>query len=229
MPVCAPPPFAPAHACAADARWRAHDLLRLDALPHADGEPDWVRDAWTRAPFAVVRRAAAAAGFVAVGVRGTSRAERYGTWARSDDVAEAVAPEDLAHRLPAGSRASLPAFALLDALREDIRSLQGLHWGPTGSAGFELAAGVPAVTPASDLDLLIRTPDQLPRIAAAGLLDALEARARRAGIRIDVQLDTPAGGVALAEWAAGRARVLARGPHGARLVDDPWTAAPAAC
>jgi phosphoribosyl-dephospho-CoA transferase len=54
------------------------------------------------------------------------------------------------------------------------------------------------------------------------LLDRLQALAQRIGIRVDVQLETPAGGVALAEWAAGKARVMVRHASGPQLIADPW-------
>jgi phosphoribosyl-dephospho-CoA transferase len=223
MQTCAAPPFAPDSALPCDARWRAHDLLRLRRLPHRDGEPEWLREAFLRTPFAVVRRAAAAPGFVAVGMRGTGRAQRFGTWVEADDIVEAIAPEDFAASWPAAiGRRALPAFATLDVLRLEAVTLRALCWGPTGSAGFELATQMPTVTIMSDLDLLIRTPDQLSREFAVQLLTELQAYALRAGSRVDIQLETPAGGVALAEWAAGKARVMVRHSQGPRLVADPW-------
>ncbi|HEX3639276.1 MAG TPA: malonate decarboxylase holo-ACP synthase, partial [Paraburkholderia sp.] len=56
MQVCAAPPFAADHALSRDARWRPHDLLRLQRLRQFEGEPAWVRATFERAPYAVVRR-----------------------------------------------------------------------------------------------------------------------------------------------------------------------------
>jgi phosphoribosyl-dephospho-CoA transferase len=50
------------------------------------------------------------------------------------------------------------------------------------------------------------------------LLQLLERRA----CRVDLQLETPLGGVALGEWAGGAARVLVKTAEGPRLVSDPW-------
>jgi phosphoribosyl-dephospho-CoA transferase len=226
MPLCAAPPFAASAADSAlhgEVRWQAHDLLRLRRLPAFDGEPEWLRAAFAKAPFAVVRRAPAAPGFIAIGVRGTGRAQRYGTWAETVDVEAAIAPEDLAVSMPLDAeRRALPAFALYATLRDHARSLDAFAWGPTGSAGFELVSGLPTVSTTSDLDLLIRTPRTLSRERAAQMLRELDTHAQQAGIRLDVQLDTPAGGVALAEWAAGKARMMARHARGPRLVADPW-------
>ncbi|NPT60391.1 malonate decarboxylase holo-ACP synthase [Paraburkholderia elongata] len=231
MQVCAAPPFAADHALSCDARWRPHDLLRLSRLPLFDGEPAWVRGSFERAPYAVVRRALAADGFVAVGLRGVERSQRYGTWAHLDDIEAAVPPEALARRSPLAERNALPAFAALAALQRDAvggdtaGALAGFVWGPTGSTGFELATQAPTVTFSSDLDLLIRAPERLSRDTAIQLLNHLQAIAQRAGIRVDAQLETPAGGVALAEWAADKARVMARHARGPLLVTDPWAQA----
>jgi phosphoribosyl-dephospho-CoA transferase len=227
METCAAPPFAAGGERLCDARWQPHDLLRLRRLHRLDGEPDWVRHAFARAPFAVVRRAVAAPGFVAIGVRGNGRAQRYGTWAKAGDIEAALAPEDFAASLPADTeRCTLPAFALLAVLRHETGCLRAFSWGPTGSAGFELATHLPAVTVTSDLDLLMRAPDKLSRETATRILTELQTHAQHAGIRVDVQLETPAGGIALAEWATGKARVMARHAQGPRLVADPWAAAP---
>jgi phosphoribosyl-dephospho-CoA transferase len=209
------------HAC-----WRPHDLLRLRRLPVRDGEPAWVREAFLLAPFAVVRRALPAADFsVAVGIRGTNRSQRYGTWIQDADVEFAVPPEALAVREPAPRRELLPAFAVLAELRRAPGSLERYAWGPAGSVGFELATGVPTATGSSDLDLLIRAPERIDHATAECLLSELLALAQRTSVRVDAQLETPAGGVALAELAAGKSHVMARANNGASLVADPWAAA----
>ncbi|HEY4350262.1 MAG TPA: malonate decarboxylase holo-ACP synthase [Paraburkholderia sp.] len=206
------------------ARWRPHDVLRLRRLPVLDGEPAWVREAFLHAPFAVVRRASSASGFVAVGIRGANRAQRYGTWVEDEDVEFAVSPEALVERDPASARECLPAFSVLAELRRSPCSLGQFVWGPAGSVGFELATALPTATGSSDLDLLIRAPERLDHAAAGRLLSELLALAQRAGVRIDAQLETPAGGVALAELAGGKRQVMARANTGASLVTDPWTA-----
>ncbi|QCP54972.1 malonate decarboxylase holo-ACP synthase [Trinickia violacea] len=223
---CALPPWTANAPVTPDGRWRAHDLLKLRRLPELPGEPAWVRSAFARAPFAVVRRAESAAGFVAIGVRGAERNARYGTWAEAADIEAVIAPEDLAGMLPTIDRAPYPVYKILNAVRQ-TRCLSAFIWGPTGSAGFELATGLPTVTSSSDLDLLVRTPTLLSMDTARALLDELTAHATRAGTRIDVQLETPAGGVALAEFASTKARVLARSAQGPRLVADPWATAEA--
>jgi len=93
----------------------------------------------------------------------------------------------------------------------------GLAWGPTGSVGFELATGTAVAGPASDLDVVIRAPELWSLARARELADDLA----RLPVRVDMQLDTPSGAVALAEYARG-GRVLLRTPDGPKLVNDPW-------
>ncbi|MEX3950473.1 malonate decarboxylase holo-ACP synthase [Paraburkholderia sp. EG287B] len=225
MRVCAAPPFAADAPRVDDARWRAHDLLRIARHTPSGDEPDWVREALARAPWVVVRRTCAAAGFVAVGVRGSVRSERFGTWLNTEDIESSFAPEDLLGLEPLRARRALPAFIALATLRTSAAALRHYVWGPTGSAGFELATGVPTLTASSDLDILIRLPQRVSRTAIESLAQTLAQAASRAGTRIDAQLETPAGGVALAELAAHKPRVLARASSGAQLVSDPWQAA----
>ncbi|MFC6139619.1 malonate decarboxylase holo-ACP synthase [Paraburkholderia silvatlantica] len=225
MHVCAALPFAVDAPRVDDARWRAHDLLRIAHHTPSGDEPDWVRAALARAPWVVVRRTRAAAGFVAVGVRGSVRPERFGTWLHTEDIESSFAPEDLPGVEPLRTRRALPAFIALAALRTSAAPLRNYVWGPTGSAGFELATGVPTLTASSDLDILIRLPQRVSRAAIDALAQTLAQAASRCGTRIDAQLETPAGGVALAELAAHKPRVLARASSGAQLVADPWQAA----
>jgi phosphoribosyl-dephospho-CoA transferase len=156
---------------------------------------------------------------VAVGIRGTERAQRFGAWIDDQDVESIVSPEDLVRVAPAYTRGALPAFVALAALR--VR-LDGFSWGPTGSAGFELATGAPTVRVSSDLDVLVRVSARPAQAVIRSLADVVFSAASQAGTRIDAQIETPAGGVALAELVEGKARVLARANDGPRLVADPW-------
>ncbi len=208
---------------------RAHDLLRVRRLPHLDDEPAWLQAAFARAPFVVVRRAPLAAGSIPVGLRGSARAERVAGWSAPSDIEAAFAPENLLSMLHSTlpQQQALPAFVALAMLRDSSSPLHDFVWGPTGSTGFELASGVATVTPSSDLDLLIRAPRRIERGATArALLQALAEASAAAGTRIDAQLETPAGGVALAEYAADKPRVLVRRIDGPVMLADPWDCRP---
>ncbi|KIL03717.1 phosphoribosyl-dephospho-CoA transferase [Stutzerimonas stutzeri] len=194
---------------------RPHDLLwgMTPAQLPADA-PAWAVAVLAAGQPVVVRRARVAAGLVAVGLRGATRDQRLAALMPVEAIAHRLAPEELL-----GRRATedLPVFRVLAELRPLLDAL-GHAWGVTGSAGFQLATGLPTVHPDSDLDLLLRAERPLPRSEARPLLQLLEGRA----CRVDLQLETPLGGVVLGEWAGGAARVLVKAAEGPRLVSDPW-------
>jgi phosphoribosyl-dephospho-CoA transferase len=101
-----------------------------------------------------------------------------------------------------------------------LLSHRGYRWGPGGSVGFELATGVPTATWSSDLDLVLRRDCRLDANEAAPLLELLAEAAAPA--RVDVIVETPAGGVLLVDLARAPTQVLARTPDGPRLSPDPW-------
>jgi phosphoribosyl-dephospho-CoA transferase len=198
---------------------RPHDLLFArgpDAFRAADERPGWL-DA--QAPL-VVRRERTAPGSAAVGARGLHRNERCKGFIALADVAYIVTPRMLAQRLPARPRSDAsPCIAALHALAPRLDALE-VDWGPAGGAGYWLACGLPVLRATSDLDLLVR----LPRRPHAGTLAALAALQEGQACRIDLQVDTGAGGFALAEYVRGGG-VLLKTDAGPRLVADPWEAA----
>lgn len=202
-----------------------HDLLRLrrhDVLHFDEPPPPWVLLALREVPWVVVRRAVAREDLLPVGVRGDARHLRYAGWVAPEDVERALSPHALRDHAVclSAKRAALPAARALAAVE---RAWVGwsLPWGPGGSLGFELATGWPTVAQASDLDLVIHARHALSHDEARSQMAKLPLDC---GVRIDVQLETPAGAVALSEFAAQDAGcVMLRGAQGARLVRDPWS------
>ena len=194
---------------------RPHDLLFL-ARPLEVVPPDapaWVAAALCAAPWVVVRRATAATGRVPVGVRGKTRTHRFAMEIPDTAASEALAPEDLTSRAASHSR-SLPAVRAVQAVSA-LLDATALPWGPIGSVGFELASGTATANADSDLDLLIR-PLRLPPLVA---LANLYAEFLRLQVRVDCQIETGAGAVALGELVSGAGKVLLRTPTGPRLID----------
>ena len=202
---------------------RPHDLLWGLRPQHlAQDAPAWARAALARHAPVVVRRAVAEPGWVAVGIRGMAREQRFAGWMRLADIRRRLSPEAIARagRWRAHAQPQWPALRALAQLAPELTAF-GLAWGVTGSLGFELASGLPAVHPASDLDLLLRAPQPVSRAWAQSLCAQLDG----ASGRIDLQLETPCGALALREWAKGAARVLLKTSGGPLLVGDPWAAA----
>lgn len=193
----------------------AHDLLwgMTPAQLPADA-PQWALESLAAGQPVVVRRALSAEGFVAVGVRGVAREQRLAAFMAVDAVTRRVSPEALSH---VDCQRDLPVMHALRQVRPLLDDC-GWVWGVSGSAGFELASGFAAMHAASDLDLILRTPQRITRHQASELADLFD----QAVCRVDMQLQTPFGAVALREWASGSARVLLKNAHQAELVIDPW-------
>lgn len=202
-----------------------HDLVRLRepiALTVDAPVPSWVEPALRRTPWVVVRRGYVRDGMMPVGVRGLTRQQRFAAFLAVAEIADRLSPEDLtvSRYIVEGKRKDVvPALAAL-ARVAPILARRGHRWGPGGSVGFEFATSVPTATRSSDLDLILRQDRRFEPNEAFDLRAALAEAAAPA--RIDVMIETPRGGVSLADLAAMPAQVLVRTPDGARLAADPW-------
>jgi len=204
-----------------------HSLLHLadaDALEWESAPPDWVPAALRRAPYVVSRRALPRSEAVPVGVRGGARWQRAAAWLSLGSVDECITPQMLVSQHAWRRRryfAVTPAVAVLEqvAMILDGQGMAG-RWGPGGSVGFELASGVVATTPNSDLDIVLYAEGSMARDAAA----RLQAELSSLPVRIDALLETPNGAVSLAEYSTSVGAMLLRSALGPRLVPDPWSA-----
>jgi phosphoribosyl-dephospho-CoA transferase len=209
----------------ADCPAPTHDLIRLRepiALAVDAPAPSWVEPVLRRIPWVVVCRGHVCNGMIPVGVRGLTRSQRFAAFVAATDIEDRFSPEDLtvsAYGLSQRRKDAVPALAALDRVAGLLTS-RAYQWGPGGSVGFEIATGEATATTSSDLDLILRQNHRLEPNEAIALLAALTEAA--APVRIDVLLETPFGGVSLADLAALPAQVLVRTPWGPRLSVDPW-------
>ena len=195
--------------------FQAHDLLwGMSAEMLNENAPTWVKDVLAQGHPVVVRRALAPDHLIAVGIRGGEKHQRFASFMPVSAVKKQRKPEQLI-------ACNLPRLLLLNEKLASIRSVLthfGLTWGFTGSVGFELATGVAVVTAQSDIDVLMRTPQYLNTSVAQMLLKHLQQHE----LKIDVQLQTLQGGVALKDWANSTGKVLLKRNDGAVLVKNPW-------
>ncbi len=188
---------------------RPHDLVELDPAWIRSIDDPRIRLELERVPWAVVRRMACAEGSIAIGVRGTTRAQRWPLVAPQAAIRSHIQPESLARAQP---RRNLPALLVLTTIRSAAQS-HGLCFGPVGSVGFELASGAAVVHAQSDCDIIVRGFDSTRR-ALAEFAETLGACA----VRIDVQIECGTSGVALDEYLRSGERVMAKTPHGPQLL-----------
>jgi len=197
---------------------RAHDLLWFDNCSSFQGDgplPDWAAAVLRERQPVVVRRAVASRQEIAVGLRGHSRAQRLGGSLPTAAITRVATPESLLQRLGSADL-TLPALASLATLCRRLPS--HCVWGPTGSVGFQLATGLPVVRVDSDLDIVMRFPEEPDRAEMAPVLRLFA----ELPVRCDAQMETPHGAVALAEWARGERRMLLKTARGPFLVANAW-------
>jgi phosphoribosyl-dephospho-CoA transferase len=210
--------------------WLVHDLLQISELSDLVyvgwellplSTRLWVERSLQEAPFVVVRRANLFDGMIPVGVRGSLRKQRFAAYLAPESICNRITPEQLtpARGWLANARAEeIPALKVLARLKEELPDFP-LTYGPIGSIGFELASGLPIATSTSDLDLLIRATERVSMQLAQELVTIFSG----SPCRVDAQLETPRGAVALTEYASGQTPLLLRQDAGPVLVDDPWT------
>jgi len=195
--------------------FRPHDLLwgmTTKLLPNS--APQWVIDAISEQKPVVVRRAVSACNMVAVGIRGIQRSQRFATELPINAITKCIQPECLIEK-------DLSLFPHLQLKLQQVYNVMqsfNMSWGYTGSVGFELATGLRTVKENSDIDLLIRADEAVPKSLAQTILLRLD----HLNMKLDVQLQTPLGGVALREWAGKKGSVLLKRNDAAVLVENPW-------
>ena len=205
--------------------YRAHDLLWLKpgALSGKRGLPEWVAAFWTDDMPVVVRRDFSADGLIPVGIRGRKRSERAATWISRQDVVRKLSPEDIIDSLRFMEDVPFSGMKPVKALQMLLETGWEAVWGVTGSCAFALATGLAVMHDESDLDLLVRCPEPVPKTHFSEVSEILE----RLPCRTDIQVEVPAGAFSLKEWLReGTGRVLLKTNQGPVLTVAPWQMKP---
>ena len=194
-----------------------HDLVRVDtSLKLCDADaPPWVAQRLVRSPWAVVRREFLP-GAVAVGFRGATRSERFGTTISPANIRELVTPWELDANDSKNERLRKVYRRVTTAA-----SASGLRIAPVGSFGFELGSGEPITHAASDLDLLVDDVTGIDRAQIDLFRVAIDEISRESGVAIDAELAFQQGGVALREALSGSASVLFKTSAGPQMMRCP--------
>ncbi|MCY1285313.1 Phosphoribosyl-dephospho-CoA transferase [compost metagenome] len=204
-----------------------HDLVWLDDPASAlerEALPAWVSLPALHDTPVVVRRDGRRPGEIPVGLRGRTRAERFGAWIAPAAISQLVTPMDLAARRAWRQRpdlAALPVIRALEAIADPLDAA-GIDWGVSGSVGFSLACAHNVLHADSDLDLVVKADQPM----AASHLRLLGGLQRSAPVRVDIQVATPYGGFSLLERLRSGGRALLKTGHGPCLCGDPWQPSP---
>jgi phosphoribosyl-dephospho-CoA transferase len=210
---------------------RPHDLLWVDrsllqSTFHPDLEqqviPDWVKSG--TGPVVIRRACAPKSELIPVGVRGENKSQRYATYISSTAIERSLSPFDLVTNQAWLSHPLLYKHPVLVSLQRIalIFDEEKIHWGITGSLGYELATKTKVLHSQSDLDLLIDLPTPISRFQAVHLMQKLTDMV----CRVDIQLETPNGGLGLGEWASKSPTVLVKSATGPYLTARPWQVKP---
>ena len=180
------------------------------ALP-ADA-PAWAVHALRGTPWVVVRRDRAPDGLIAVGVRGTDRSQRYGTFVATATSARRCLRRTSTDVRPAatclrsGRCAASGRCSTTPAWRGDRPAASASNWPPATRRRPPPATSTCWSAPPS-------FGAHCPPLAS------LHHAFGSAECRVDCQVETPCGAVALAELVGDRPEVLVRTAEGPRLVD----------
>lgn len=202
---------------------RPHDLLKISSHHDIKSDtplPEWAKESLSVSPFVVVRRAIAAEGQVAVGIRGENRSERFGAFLPIDFILERITPEQLSAEQSWKNddrHKKVELFSTLDDIAEFMDDYS-INWGPTGSVGFELVTGREVVTDKSDIDIVIRSPIKMPINIAKNINHYFV----KGNIKVDAQVETQLGAFSLIEYATEASPILMRTMTGPVLLKDPW-------
>ena len=199
-----------------------HDLIKVSDLSQLqwNGDNEWATASIRRTPFVVVRRAEQTSDFIPVGIRGEQRNQRQAALLHRNGIEEIITPYMLAkqkswHSLDT-QRRELPVLRSIDKVAAILDKWQ---WGPTGSAGFEIATGYPALKETSDLDIAVYAPQPIDNSEAEEVLQELD----RLPIRTDIQIETGSGAFLLREWINRRTdKIILRTQNGPKLINNPW-------
>ena len=202
---------------------KPHDIVELKKGVSIDTLffPEWAIQRWQETAYHVVRRGAVPAGKVAIGIRGKTRGERYGTVIPRECVQSVITPESLAHQTVWREWQRQKLFPkIIDSLQALALLFSKISWGIGGSLGYELATGLPTLSERSDLDIMLYPHKRFSVKSADEWLSALQLLPQK----IDVQVEGPKGAFHLEEYASGSESVLVKSASGYELAADVWGA-----
>ncbi len=198
-----------------------HDIVKVKEGVSLDTLflPQWALERWQQSPYHVIRRAIVRDNEIPIGIRGTSRGERFGCYIPMNWVEEIIRPQDLVvnkawHRWIRADQ--FPGmFTTIEAM---VDILTDIEWGIGGSLGYELTTGQATITDNSDLDIILYPSQKFSRECANNWLIMSNHCAKK----VDFQVEIERGAFHLVEYARENKEVLLKKTGGYSLVEDVW-------
>ncbi|MDI7741185.1 malonate decarboxylase holo-ACP synthase [Lysinibacillus fusiformis] len=165
---------------------KVHDIVRFASISNIETSmeiPEWVENSPASQHFGVVRRMPITNNIVPIGLRGDTREKRYGAFIHESNIMQVISPVSLVNRIEQFKEQMY--YHSLNNIKNEFEK-HNLVWGPTGSAGFEIATSIPVTTPNSDIDICLYL-EEIDTELLVGIGQFLEGFDRR----IDVQVEVP--------------------------------------
>jgi len=165
---------------------KVHDIVQFASISNIETSmeiPEWVENSPASQHFGVVRRMPITNNIVPIGLRGDTREKRYGAFIHESNIMQVISPVSLVNRIEQFKEQMY--YHSLNNIKNEFEK-HNLVWGPTGSAGFEIATSIPVTTPNSDIDICLYL-EEIDTELLVGIGQFLEGFHQR----IDVQVEVP--------------------------------------
>lgn len=199
-----------------------HDLIKIKNYKNLNidfSNYSWALEALKNSPFVVVRRAPISDKLIPIGIRGSLRSQRLAAFLPFSDIDNIFAPTYIVEKklwLENSHIKNTNIYSPIEVISK-IFDEHNLKWGICGSAGFELITKIPTVTENSDLDIMIKI-DTADDLFSAASAKELCQKLFNIKVKTDIQIETPKGAIALAEYASKNNPILIRTINGPRLI-----------
>lgn len=200
-----------------------HDLIKIKDYKNLNIDflnYDWALESLKKSPFVVVRRAPISNKLIPIGIRGSLRSQRLAAFLPFSDIYNIFKPTYIVENklwLQSSHIKNTNMYSAIEALYKTFEEYN-LEWGICGSAGFELITKIPTVTENSDLDIMIKI-ETAGNLFSAASAKELCKKLFDTKIKIDIQIETPKGAVALTEYSSETNPILIRTINGPKLIN----------
>lgn len=200
-----------------------HDLIKIKDYKNLNidfSNYAWALEALKKSPFVVVRRAPILDKLIPIGIRGSLRSQRLAAFLPFSDIDNILSPTYIVEKklwLENSHIKNTNIYSSIEAIYKIFKEYN-LKWGICGSAGFELITKIPTVTENSDLDIMIKIEAADDSFSAASAKEIYQ-KLFDVKVKTDVQIETPKGAIALAEYASEINPILIRTINGPMLIN----------